>query len=148
MYVNEIPKTSPSSRNGIEDMYYRIAQGKAALLQRKRASRAQAQEDPKAPRAGSQQEEDQKPKNLRYQMYQKHRVASQDEQLPSIVNRDGLPAILRSESRGQPAGVRELAHIQQRGAPSVELRRVRSKEALPQLRNNLRNVYHNMMVGD
>jgi hypothetical protein len=36
MYINNIPKTSPSCRNGIEDMYYKIAHGKGALIEKQR----------------------------------------------------------------------------------------------------------------
>lgn len=34
MYINQnqIPKSSPSQRNGIENMYYEIAHGKDALI--------------------------------------------------------------------------------------------------------------------
>ena len=35
MYINEIPKTSPNSRNGIEDIYYQIAHGKQALMEKR-----------------------------------------------------------------------------------------------------------------
>jgi hypothetical protein len=35
LFINQIPKTSPSSRNGIEDMYYQIAQGKGALIEKR-----------------------------------------------------------------------------------------------------------------
>jgi len=35
MYIDNIPRSSPSERNGIEDMYYRVAQGKNALMAKK-----------------------------------------------------------------------------------------------------------------
>jgi len=33
--MKEIPKTSPTTRNGIQDVYYEIAHGKAPLYSRK-----------------------------------------------------------------------------------------------------------------
>ena len=41
LYINEIPKTSPNSRNGIEEVYYKIAHGKQALLEKREQIRMQ-----------------------------------------------------------------------------------------------------------
>ena len=35
VFLNGVPKTSPSQRNGIENLYYQIAHGKGALLAKK-----------------------------------------------------------------------------------------------------------------
>jgi hypothetical protein len=37
--VDNIPKSSPAARNGIEDLYYEIAHGKGALMEKKERER-------------------------------------------------------------------------------------------------------------